>query len=128
MRKLLISLLCLFFASTGFAKVQTEVIITKTSTLSGEEARQFTNTFGHQFEGDQRFHFHCLTQDASTTTCKITTTKGGFSGELATALLRGRESAVFRSQDGNFRLHCGIYHGNTAVSFCNVTQKKAVLD
>lgn len=102
-----------------FAATNTTVTITKSTTLTGNDASEFQKVFGKSFAGRTGFNFIC--KDNS---CTVISTKPGFSGAVADTLLKGRKVAKFSSSDENFQLNCGT----TSVSFCNVIQKSAVLN
>ena len=55
--------------------------------------------------------------------CEITTTRSGFSGELARHLLDGRKEVSFLSDNKKFKLQCG----EASVPYCNISQEDAIL-
>ena len=93
--------------------------ITKFTTLTGSDAKNFQKTFGKSFNHHSGFRYSCKGGK-----CKIRSTKEGFSGDNAKAILHGRKFAKFVSADKRFQLDCG----HAKVAFCNVIQKGAVLN
>jgi len=116
--RILTVLIGLLFTMQVFAATETVATITKTTTLTSIDAKEFSKVFGDHFNSDKKISFKCKNEN-----CKIKATISGFSGKIAKQLLRDRKTAVFESQDKTFKLNCG----HTKVAFCNLTQKNAVL-
>jgi len=116
------SFLCLagiVLAVNATAATTTKLYMSKTTTLTAEDATNFSKTFGAQFSSSEpEFKFNC-----NNSICTITAATSGFSGATASQLLSQRPTAKFTSSNGLFMLNCG----KTSVDFCNIVQKNAVL-
>ncbi len=121
MKKNICLILKLLLLSLLFSQLQaatsTLLTITKTTTLTNDDATKFSRVFGNTL-ANSLLSFKC-----NTASCKITATTAGFSGSLATQLLNGRLEAKFASSDNKFILECG----KIPVPYCNVIQRDAVL-
>lgn len=101
------------------AATKNTATITKFTTLTGSDAKQFQKAFGKNFNKHLGFRFNCKGDK-----CTVRSTTAGFSGKQAKALLHGKKIAKFVSADKQFQLDCG----RTKTAFCNVIQKGAVLN
>lgn len=119
MKKLLCVLFCSLAMSAAFAKAENTMIILKTTHLSGEDAVNFQKIFSN-IKGKNKLSIIC-----SGESCNITTSIDGFSGRLATKLLRGRKDATFTSSDSSFKMHCAKNH---KTEFCNIIQHNSILN
>lgn len=101
------------------AATNTTATITRFTTLTGSDAKNFQKAFGKSFNQHTGFRYECKGE-----TCTIRSTKTGFSGKQAKAVLRGKKFAKFVSADKKFQLDCGRHK----TAFCNIVQKGAVLN
>lgn len=104
---------------SGLAETNTLVSIKKITTLTGIDAEGFQKVFGTASFSTPDFSIHTTKQS-----CVISTSRAGFSGELAKKLLSGRKEAVFVSENEKFKLQCGVSN----VPFCNVIQRNGILE
>lgn len=115
----LLAVLLSAISLNSYADAQTTVSIKKITTLSGSDADRFKKTFGPMVSASNPVS----TIQCGKKSCVVSTSRSGFSGELARHLLNGRKEVVFSSENKKFKLQCG----EAKVPFCNVTQDDAVL-
>lgn len=118
MKKTITGFILVLFSLTIFANTSTLVTITKTTTLTGKDAADFSHLFGQSFAGNNTFIYICKKNK-----CQVAATKDTFKGKLAENILKERPWVRFVSKDKKFILDCG--RGTTA--YCNVTQRSAIL-
>ena len=115
-------LLMVVFSSislNSYADAQTILSIKKITTISGSDAARFKKLFGNDlFASNPAMTIQCTKKS-----CEITTTRAGFSGELARHLLDGRKEISFLSDNKKFKLQCG----DASVPYCNISQEEAIL-
>lgn len=111
--------LAMICAGSTLANTQNSLTMIKKTVLTGKDAKNFNKKFGDKQVGNQTFTFKC--QDAK---CTIYNSRSGFSGDIAKKLLHNRKKAKFVSNDRTFTLECGKY----PVNYCNVIQKKVILN
>lgn len=102
-----------------YADAQTIVSIKKITTISGSDAERFKKLFGNELSASNP----AMTIQCSKKSCEISTTRSGFSGELARHLLDGRKEVSFLSDNKKFKLQCG----EASVPYCNISQEDAIL-
>jgi hypothetical protein len=103
---------------SSYADSQTIVSIKKITTITGSDAERFKKLFGEASLTNPELSIQCGKKS-----CEITTSRAGFSGEIAKQLLNGRKDVVFLSENQKFKLHCG----EAGAPFCNITQEDGVL-
>lgn len=104
---------------TSYASTQTIVSIKKITTITGADAEGFKKIFGDVSVSSPELSIQCGNKNS----CEITTSRAGFSGELAKQLLNGRKDVVFLSDNKKFKVHCG----EAGVTYCNISQEDGIL-
>lgn len=118
LKKIILLVFLLLSINFVFAKAQTTLTITKSTVISGSDARLFISLFGKEFEGDSVFSFSCEDDE-----CIVITTSDILKAKQVKKLLGDKKNAKFISEDGKFLMWCQ----NEEIKFCVLIQKDITL-